>query len=273
MNEVANSDDSKMRSNGIATGGGSEEGICGTIEFELDPVVAGCCGDTLCSVLRDFFAGVAFHDVTMAAALVIEDLDLWSCSECLLIFLPSDACKLSYLLMLVITNYKKSSHEEPIECIQYSAAAQVSGYFNCNSPFYVQYSSALGASGSFNCNIHLDLYAWFLYQSKVVSVLLNRIAHCTVTHMLWHCWSNHPSHFDRLADFSVLLVHSYSKCYHCFLTGVSGSCLWLSGLLLYMLNRNLCLIAIYIGALSMAAFVISITTISAIITAVVATGM
>lgn len=80
-------------------------------------------------------------------------------------------------------------------------------------------------------------------------------------------WNNHPSRFDRLADFSVLLVHSYSNCYNCFLTGVSGSCWWLFGLLLYMLNRN------YIGALSIGAFMISITTISAIIAVMVATGM
>lgn len=56
---MADSDEGKTRSNGVATGGGSsEEGGCGTVEVELHSVVACRGGDTLPSVLRDFFAGV-----------------------------------------------------------------------------------------------------------------------------------------------------------------------------------------------------------------------
>ncbi|KAG6516045.1 uncharacterized protein LOC121971531 [Zingiber officinale] len=45
----------KERSNGVIDG--DEEGVRGSIEIELDPVTSGG-GETLYSVLRDFFAGV-----------------------------------------------------------------------------------------------------------------------------------------------------------------------------------------------------------------------
>ncbi|KAG6524517.1 hypothetical protein ZIOFF_014429 [Zingiber officinale] len=165
MNEVANSDDSKMRSNGIATGGGSEEGICGTIEFELDPVVAGCCGDTLCSVLRDFFAGVVS---------------------------PPPLALLSRIKSSVANEHMKTTYQ-------------------LFSDWKVGAITLLTLTG-------LLIFLCFLFTATINAIIVS------------------------------LLVSLAAAC----------------GFLAFFFT---CLIAIYIGALSMAAFIISITTISAIIIA------